>query len=58
MDKDDFEVILVLNGCKDPYLSQILSWKAMHKSLNLNVIQTDFGGVSNARNMAIDVAKG
>lgn len=58
MDKDDFEVILVLNGCKDPYLSQILNWKAKHKSLNLNVLQTDFGGVSNARNMAIDVATG
>ncbi len=58
VDKGYFEVILVLNGCKDPYLSQILNWATKHKSLNLKVIQTDLGGVSNARNKAIDIAKG
>ena len=58
MRKEDFEVILVLNGCNQPYYSQILDWKAAHKDLNLNVIQTDQGGVSNARNIALDTAKG
>ena len=57
--KEDFELILVLNGCKDPYYSQIQEY--IDKNLignNVNFIQTDTGGVSNARNIALDVAKG
>lgn len=57
--KEDFEVILVLNGCKDPYYSQIQGY--IDKNLvgyNVNFIQTDIGGVSNARNIALDVANG
>lgn len=58
MSKNDFEVILVLNGCKDPYYSQILVWIHLHNNLNINFIQTDQGGVSNARNIALNIAKG
>ena len=57
--KEAFELILVLNGCKEPYYSQIREY--INKDLigyNVNFIQTDVGGVSNARNMALDVAKG
>lgn len=56
---DDFEVILVLNGCKEPYYSQIQEYIDKHfAGYNVNFIQTDQGGVSNARNIALDVAKG
>ena len=53
----DFEVILVLNGCNEPYSSQIRTWISEHQ-LNINFIQLDQGGVSNARNVALGVAKG
>ena len=57
--KDDFEVILVLNGCKEPYYSQIQEYiDENFVGYNVNFIQTDQGGVSNARNIALDVAKG
>ncbi len=56
--KEDFEVILVLNGCKEPYNTQIREYIAKHPSLNINFIQTDQGGVSNARNIALETAQG
>lgn len=56
--KAEFEVIIVLNGCKEPYDSQIKAWLQAHDDLNVQYIQTDVGGVSNARNVALDIAKG
>ena len=56
--KEDFEVILVLNGCKEPYDGQIREYIDKHPEIHWNYIQTDQGGVSNARNIALDVAKG
>ena len=57
--KDDFELILVLNGCKEPYYSKIKGYIEQNLvEFNVNLIQTDQGGVSNARNIALDVAKG
>ena len=57
--KEDFEVILVLNGCDDPYKSQIEKYIKEHNgSLNLKFLHTLQGGVSNARNMALDYAEG
>lgn len=57
--KDDFEVIIVLNGCCDPWKTQIESYISdKMDELNVNFIQTDKGGVSYARNLALDVAKG
>lgn len=57
--KEDYELILVLNGCKEPYYTQIKNY--INQNLlgyNVNFIQTDTGGVSNARNIALDAAKG
>ena len=57
--KSDFEIILVLNGCNEPYKTQIDNY--IEKNLqgyNVNFVQTDQGGVSNARNIALDVAQG
>lgn len=55
--KMGFEVILVLNGCKEPYYSQLKEYIAK-SAVQYNFIQTDEGGVSNARNIALDNAKG
>ena len=57
--KEDFEVILVLNGCNEPYYSQIKEYiDNNHVDYNVNFIQTDQGGVSNARNIGLDNATG
>lgn len=57
--KEDFELILVLNGCKEPYYSQLKEYFDKNfVGYNVNFIQTDTGGVSNARNIALDNAKG
>lgn len=54
----DFEVLLILNGCRDPYQSQIENYLLKNKMSNVRLIQTDQAGVSNARNLGLDNAKG
>lgn len=57
--KDKFEVILVLNGCTEPWKTEIEGYIANNmQGMNVNFIHTEFGGVSNARNIALDVAIG
>lgn len=57
--KEDFEVILVLNGCSEPYKSAIETYMAEKmQGMNVNFIHTEVGGVSNARNLALDQVKG
>ena len=56
--KEDFEVILVLNGCKEPYDGQLREYISNHPEVQWNFIQTDEGGVSNARNLGLDAATG
>ena len=57
--KEDFEVLLVLNGCDEPYKSQIDKYIEAHKTdMNLKFLHTLQGGVSNARNMALEQAEG
>ena len=56
--KDRFEVILVLNGCEEPYKAQIEKYIDEHKDLYIRFIHTLQGGVSNARNIALDCAEG
>lgn len=58
LQKSDYELVIVLNGCKEPYNTQILDWLSKHKDLNEQFFQTDLGGVSNARNIALDNANG
>lgn len=57
--KENFEVILILNGCAEPYISDIKIYisNKMH-GINVNFINTEQGGVSNARNLGIEVARG
>jgi len=57
--KEDFEIIIVLNGCCEPYNSNIENYIAIYMTgMNVNFIQIAQGGVSNARNIALDIAKG
>ena len=57
--KECFEVILVLNGCTEPYKSAIEKYIAEKmQGMNVNFIHTQVGGVSHARNMALDAAVG
>ena len=57
--KDDFEIIIVLNGCRDPWKSEIDAYiKRNMTAMNVRFIQIDIGGVSNARNVALDNAEG
>lgn len=56
--KSDYELVLVLNGCNEPFNAQIEDWLGKHSDLQVQFFQTDEGGVSNARNIALDNAKG
>lgn len=59
LDKSMFEVILVLNGCGEPWKRMIEEYiTARLSDIIVNFIHTKHGGVSNARNLALDVAKG
>ncbi|MBP5338621.1 MAG: glycosyltransferase family 2 protein [Prevotella sp.] len=54
-----FEVIIVLNGPKEPYFTQIDDYIRQHADkLNVQLIHTEVVGVSNARNTIVDKAQG
>lgn len=54
-----FEIIIVLNGCCEPWKTELESYISTNmSSLNVKLVQIDQGGVSNARNLAIDMAEG
>lgn len=56
--KDRYEIIIVLNGCNEPYATQIRQYVAAHEDMNVLFYQTDEPGVSNARNIALDMIRG
>ena len=53
-----WEVIVVLNGCSEPWLERLQDYKAQHGQYNIRILQTDDSGVSNARNIGLDTAQG
>lgn len=57
IDKSLFEVIIVLNGCNEPFYTDITNY-IKHCDINFRIVQTDVAGVSNARNIALDVMTG
>lgn len=58
-EKERFEIILILNGCKEPFYSDIINFvNENFEGYAVKVLQTDTPGVSNARNIGIDNAKG
>ena len=59
LSKEKFEVIIILNGDKDPYFSKIEEYRRLNSSsLNIRLMHTDICGVSNARNIGLDNAEG
>lgn len=59
LDKDRFEVIIVLNGDKNPWFTDInLYIKQKMDGMNVRLVHTDITGVSPARNMGLDIATG
>lgn len=54
----DFEVLVVLNGCDEPWKSGIEQYIEGNNLDNFRFIHTLTPGVSNARNLALDAAKG
>lgn len=57
--KNLFEIIIILNGCNEPYKSNIQDYIKNHLSeINIQLIQTNTSGVSNARNIGLDNAQG
>ena len=59
LEADQYEVIIVLNGCKEPYYTQIQEFIAEHMSTHrVQLIQTGKAGVSNARNIGLESAQG
>lgn len=53
-----FEVIIVLNGCNQPYAAQIKAYIRAHQHHFILLRQTDTPGVSNARNIGINESNG
>jgi glycosyltransferase involved in cell wall biosynthesis len=58
-DYKSFEIIIVLNGCCEPWKSELETYIEANMSLmNVKLVQTDQGGVSNARNIGLNNANG
>lgn len=56
---EQWEVILVLNGPKEPYFAQIQDYTTHHlPRLPFHLMYCDQSGVSCARNMGLDIAQG
>lgn len=58
LDASRFEVIIVLNGCDQPYRAQIEEYKNAHKTHNITLLSADAAGVSYARNEGIKHSAG
>lgn len=58
LDHSRFEVLLLLNGPKDPYMSQIEGFIKEHPNLSCRIAYCKVNGVSYARNRGLDEAKG
>jgi glycosyltransferase involved in cell wall biosynthesis len=60
LDKTHFEIVLVLNGCNEPYCSEISQYMLAYQKngLDFRLIQTNIVGVCHARNVGIEAAKG
>lgn len=57
---DEFEVILVLNGAREPFYTNIKKYikDTLQGTVNIKLFYSELGNVSNARNIGIDNASG
>lgn len=53
-----FEVIVVLNGPKEPYWSELSAYQQAHPAMNLRCLYADKTGAASARNAGLEVACG
>lgn len=58
IDENKFEVIIVLNGDKEPYFSWIKNYIKSNGLTNFKLYYTQDKGVSNARNIGLDYSQG
>lgn len=59
LEREQFEVWVVLNGCKEPFHSEISTFlSTLPPDFDVHLLQTDTPGVSNARNLGMDAATG
>lgn len=58
LDSKLYEVLIILNGEKEPYYKEISNYITKNKLENFKLIYTDWGNVSNARNIGLDEAIG
>lgn len=58
LNSDEFETIVVLNGYREPYFEKIQKYNKERSNGNIRLLQTDVPGVSNARNIGIETARG
>ena len=56
--KERIELVVVVNGCNEPYVGDIKRFLYNCGNLQYKVLHTDVPGVSKARNMGLSVAKG
>ena len=58
LDRENYEVLIILNGDKEPFFTEIESHLKNNNLNNFYLIYTQEKGVSNARNIGLDRAKG
>lgn len=56
--KELVEIILVLNGDKEPFFHQLTLYAEEHAEWNIRLLHSQSKGVSNARNLGIQEARG
>lgn len=57
IDKKKYEVFLIINGDEEPYKREITKYVS-NKKMKLKIIYSKLVGVSNARNLGLDLASG
>lgn len=58
LNQTEFEVLIILNGCREPFKTDIENFLVRHSISNFKLYQTDTPGVSNARNLGLDISQG
>lgn len=58
LEKDRYEVIVVINGCCEPYLSMVQDIKGRGRGCRVKIAHTAEPGVSNARNIGLTMSEG
>lgn len=58
LDREKYEVLIILNGEKESYYSNIKNWIEKNKVENFEILYTKISGVSNARNIGLDNSRG